>query len=115
MKKTTKNVLNVYQKKSPSNIKINEDLYIRRNKIFRDHLKIPKIALYKKNVLDCGCGSGELTLYFAKNKCNITAFDAQEKSIEECKENFKSFKYSKYLKKISCSKIENFKTKKNMT
>lgn len=38
------------------------------------------------HVLDCGCGTGELALYFAKRGLRVTAFDFLEEPIRRAKE-----------------------------
>ncbi|MEM2934750.1 MAG: Rossmann-like fold-containing protein [Candidatus Thermoplasmatota archaeon] len=64
------------------------------------YLLIKSIKIKGKKALDMGCGCGIVALHLAKNGCDVTAVDINEKAIENTKINAK----------INCLNLKCFKS-----
>ncbi len=61
----------------------------------------------KGNILDIGCGTGNYSIWFAKNGCNVTGIDFSSNAIEIAKKKAKGMKIE-----FVCDSIMNWKTDK---
>ena len=57
------------------NININNQKQPYHKNLFSDLLKIPEKSFKNLDVLDIGAGSGDMTIYFLKNRANVTSVD----------------------------------------
>ncbi|MEM2387751.1 MAG: class I SAM-dependent methyltransferase [Candidatus Thermoplasmatota archaeon] len=73
------------------------------------YLLIKSIRLDGKKALDMGCGCGIVALHLAKNGCDVTAVDINEKAVENTKINAKINELN--LKCFKSNLFENIKEK----
>ncbi|MDY6893962.1 MAG: methyltransferase domain-containing protein [Thermotogota bacterium] len=62
----------------------------------------------KKNILDIGCGRGDLSFYLASKNFNCVGIDLSDAAIRLFKENKQYKKYKNYLevKKMDCTQLD---------
>jgi len=93
------------------NININNQKQPYHKNLFSDLLKIPEKSFKNLDVLDIGAGSGDMTIYFLKNRANVTSVDyfSEYFKYDDAKyykkKNKKNFKFiKKDFKKIKFKK-----------
>jgi 2-polyprenyl-3-methyl-5-hydroxy-6-metoxy-1,4-benzoquinol methylase len=80
-------VLNAFQKVSPSKINIEDGELLKKYisnhyNLFFHKLKFPPLLFQNKKIVDFGCGTGEVDIVLAKWGAVVEGFDFNEKSIE---------------------------------
>jgi 2-polyprenyl-3-methyl-5-hydroxy-6-metoxy-1,4-benzoquinol methylase len=80
-------VLKAFQKVSPSRINIEDDDVLKRYtkdhyKLFLKKLKFPPEMFKGKNIVDFGCGTGEVDILLARWGGMIRGFDFNPSAIE---------------------------------
>jgi 2-polyprenyl-3-methyl-5-hydroxy-6-metoxy-1,4-benzoquinol methylase len=111
-----KKVLKSFKKITPSKIKIeNNSVLIKYTKWHEQlffNLKFPTKMFNKSNVIDFGCGTGEVDVVLARYGAKVNAFDYNDKSINRANYLKKKFKLTKSLI-FKTEDINKVKIKKN--
>lgn len=100
--RVSKEVLEVYQKESPSAVDIEnqdacEKFFAAQKELWQNRLKIPLRSLAGAKILDFGCGTGEIDIFLAKNKAEVTGADFNSKSIARARHLARVFSFSRKL------------------
>lgn len=95
-------VLNVYQKESPSAIGIEDANEFNKfssgqKRLWQDFMKIPMRTFNDAVVLDYGCGTGEIDVFLATYGAKVRGVDFNPNSIERAQELAKHFSLAEKL------------------
>lgn len=115
-KNIEKQVLQNYKINSPSKLPLENKKYLskyflRREKLFRDCLKLPKEVFKNKKVLDFGSGTGEHDILYAKWGGILDLIEINPISVLQTKKYFDLFKLKKNINRIENKSIFEFKSK----
>ena len=111
-----KKVLKSFKKITPSKIKIENNSVLKKYTKWHEqlffNLKFPTKMFNKSNVIDFGCGTGEVDVVLARYGAKVNAFDYNDKSINRANYLKKKFKLTKSLI-FKTEDINKVKLKKN--
>ena len=96
-KKIEQEVLKNYKINSPSKLPLENKKYfkeyiLKREKLFRDCLKLPKEVFKNKKILDFGSGTGEHDILYAQWGGKLDLVEINPISVNQTKKYFKIFK-----------------------
>lgn len=110
-----KEVLNAFQKVSPSKVGIENkqvfQKYLNNHINLFNNLNFPTELFRDKKILDFGCGTGEVDIIVAFFGGNVKGFDFNQKSISRANQLKEFFKLDKSLS-FSCEDIDCFEFSK---
>lgn len=109
-------VLKNYKISSPSKLPLENkeflrEFLIKRERLFRDCLKLPKQLFKNKKILDFGSGTGENDILYAQWGAILDLVEINPTSVAQTKKYFNIFKLNKHINKLDNKSI--FKHKIN--
>ena len=109
-------VLQNYKINSPSKLPLEnksylKEYFLKREKLFRDCLKLPKQIFKNKKILDFGSGTGEHDILYAKWGGILDLVEINPISVNQIKKYFKFFNLDKKINKIYNKSIFDFSAK----
>lgn len=107
-----KEVLTAFQKVSPSKINVENDETFKQysqnlHTLFFQKLKFPTELFHGKNIIDFGCGTGEVDLFLANCGASVQGFDFNSISIERANGLIDRFKVPGKMK-FSIGDVDEF-------